>query len=71
MFSENEFRTASSKGVLYPDGYGGKSLYPPEAYMSVAADNMVWMTPEELHFKTGDVYKAILGFRTWYDFYYK
>ncbi len=67
LFNEKEHRTIASKPTLYPDGYGGKDLYPPLYLTPIAADSLVWMTPEERNFKTGHIYASILGFKRWYD----
>ena len=47
----NEMKATSGKTGLYPLGYAGIGLYPPSAYIPVAADTIYYMSVDERLFK--------------------
>lgn len=48
-----ERRTAAKTG-LYPMGYGGIGLYPPQDWMPYSADAVLYLTQDERLYKNGD-----------------
>jgi hypothetical protein len=48
--NEGVMRPGAKQG-LYPPGYGGIGLYPPQDWMPGAADAITYMPKEDLNFK--------------------
>ena len=53
LLREGNFRT-SAKTLLYPMSYGGIGLYPPEYFLPVAADAVLYISQDERVYCNGD-----------------
>lgn len=50
----NEERRTAAKTGLYPMGYGGIGLYPPQDWMPYSADAVLYVTQDERLYNNGD-----------------
>jgi len=50
----NEERRTAAKTGLYPMGYGGIGLYPPQDWLTSSADAVLYITQDERLYNNGD-----------------
>lgn len=54
LLRESSARRPAAKSLLYPLGYGGLGLYPPQTWLSAAADAVLYITQDERLYNNKD-----------------